>query len=300
MAGNRQAPEPSRPNDLSNPTNAQRPGEITAETTHYRGDKRVTGSRHYAERGYHLFLVGAYELAVHIERWTKDGTEYQRTWLWGKPTLYRAGERFDPAGHIMANTNAGSASRTWATLDRGYGRGAAIDAARQWLDAYRAGERRGLLITGEPGRGKSLIADLIVRDLANEAVLAVRCPWTDPVDRLGLVQAHQDIHNDAEGTTAKAKLRRYGAAPVLVLDDLGKSTRSTSGDLTLTPAQQELLHATLEASISHRRPIVATANWAPEAFRAIPDHGAIASRLSTFLHVHLGGPDFRTRTQLLP
>jgi DNA replication protein DnaC len=93
---------------------------------------------------------------------------------------------------------------------------AAWSAVRAWLDDYRpGGDNRGLVLYGEPGRGKTHLAVAACRELVFRLGVAVRF-----VEFSHLVADIRDAigRGDPDRTT----LTPYVTPPVLVIDELGK------------------------------------------------------------------------------
>lgn len=272
--------------------------DVRRDTRWYRGDKIVTAPSHFDTRGYHeaedsqgyVYAIGQ---RCYID---KDGRRVVEQTRWGKVQRWIDGQlERNPDEAAQSKTAASLRGLDWPDLDQTRGRLPTIVAARAWVEGYRQGERTGLYLHGAPGRGKSQLAALILRDLLRAGVKAERRDWTDPLGRSGLVQAMQDSHRDDASAAARELLTQCAQADVLIVDDFGKSARGPDRQdrPELTPAQLELAHALVEGSLASNRPLVVTSNWAPQAFADLGDHGAIASRLSTMLALPLLGPDFR-------
>lgn len=91
-------------------------------------------------------------------------------------------------------------------------------AARKWTEAYRAGDRSGLVLMGDVGTGKTWLAAAIVRDLSIN-LKPVPCTFVTAADLLAHLRpgANHEMGVD---------LVQFATAPVLVLDDFGQENRT--------------------------------------------------------------------------
>jgi DNA replication protein DnaC len=115
---------------------------------------------------------------------------------------------------LMSEVRLGQRVRAWSlgTFPAGDSQGrAALQAGIRWLEAYRQGERGGLLIQGPVGVGKTGLAwglarELITKDMVEANMVVFR-------------DLHADIRDGfREGRRGDLRLR---STPVLFLDDLG-------------------------------------------------------------------------------
>ena len=129
----------------------------------------------------------------------------------------------------------------------------ARDAVEAWLTEYRGGDRHGLYLCGDVGRGKTGLAVGLAWALAGEAVEAWVVNWRNWLARL------RDSYSDS--SLRPEPLERV---EVLVLDDLG-AERPTDH------ARQEL--ATLiERRYGARLATVATTNYKPSELGRMLGH----------------------------
>lgn len=123
----------------------------------------------------------------------------------------------------------------------------ALARGREWLEGYRAGERRNLLLYGTVGSGKTGLAVAVAKDLVEDVVgvrfVVLRELLHDMVERIsrGLPAGDPGLYDVA----------------VLVLDDLG-AERPTNY------ARNELA-VLVERRYQARLPIIATSNYDPDA-----------------------------------
>jgi DNA replication protein DnaC len=120
----------------------------------------------------------------------------------------------------------------------------ARDAVLAWLGEYLSGDRHGLYLHGDVGRGKTGLAVGLARELAEGAVEAWVVNWRDWLARL------RDSYSDASRRPEPLE-----PVEVLVLDDLG-AERPTDH------ARQELA-TVVERRYGARLATVATSNMRP-------------------------------------
>ena len=116
---------------------------------------------------------------------------------------------------------------------------------------------RWLLITGLPGRCKTRVVALLARELIMEE--GVRVVWTSAIELQGAVE---DMRSQNYGIVdaARASLREWKHAAVLVLDDLGKNT--------WTPSLEARLFELIDFRKTRLLPTIVTANTPlPELLR---------------------------------
>lgn len=121
---------------------------------------------------------------------------------------------------------------------------------QDWLSAYRAGERRNLVLDGAVGAGKTGLAWLIVRDLITGEP-SVGALFLNFRDLLWEIRASFDS-GDAEGSLLA---RRAQSVSVLALDDLGAERP--------TPWACEQLATLIDKRYENRLPTVVTSNYSP-------------------------------------
>jgi DNA replication protein DnaC len=119
--------------------------------------------------------------------------------------------------------------------------------ARRWLDAYRVGEEnRGLVMYGEPGRGKTHLAVAIVRELVfRHGVNAGFVEFTHL-----LASIREGIGRDDPTATS---LEPYVAPQVLVIDELAKGRR--------TEWEVSILDELVSRRYNAGRTLIATTNF---------------------------------------
>lgn len=154
-------------------------------------------------------------------------------------------------------------------------------AVAEWVSRRRAGSRRGLVIVGRVGRGKTYAACAALRELAmGERVLFAN--FEDVLEEI------RQSFGKAEGDV----VARYSAAPVLCLDDFGKS-RPTEWSLPL-------MWRLVDRRSANGRPTVYTTQYdgasLADRLRVPGDDStaaAILSRMRDSDVVRLDGPDRR-------
>lgn len=127
--------------------------------------------------------------------------------------------------------------------DAGYISTPAGMAARRWTEAYRAGDRSGLVLMGDVGTGKTWLAAAIVRDLSiNQR--PIPCTFITVADLLDyLRKARPGLDVD---------MVQFATAPVLVLDDFGQENR--------TEWANEQLYRLAHARSHNDHPTIVTTN----------------------------------------
>jgi len=166
------------------------------------------------------------------------------------------------AGCTMESFKAELARPTWV-------------AVRRWLDTFRpGGDQLGLVISGEPGRGKTHLMAAAVRELVFRHGVAVR-----------FVEFSHLIAGIREGYDHKVgEARLLGPlvkVPVLAIDELGKGRGSDfeSGIL------DEIVSRRYNAHIG---PLVATTNFPLRAPRVRRDHDSLSTNAMPTLAERLG------------
>ena len=127
------------------------------------------------------------------------------------------------------------------------------ERVREWRPACG----RWLLITGLPGRCKTRVVALLARRMILEE--GVRVVWTSAIELQGAVE---DMRSQNYGIVdaARASLREWKHAAVLVLDDLGKNT--------WTPSLEARLFELIDFRKTRLLPTIVTANTPlPELLR---------------------------------
>lgn len=144
----------------------------------------------------------------------------------------------------------------------------------------------GLVITGEPGRGKTHAACAVMRCVIGEVSVGLA---TDA-----------ELVRDAKAafggrSTEAAVVDRFCAPQLLVLDDFGKAAYSSEWAL-------QLAFEVIDRRIKQRKATVVTTQYtAPQLMGKLTVNGddatgkAIVSRLRTFRKLHLDGGDRRRR-----
>jgi len=130
--------------------------------------------------------------------------------------------------------------------------------ARLWLQVaeWTPEIGRWLLITGLPGRCKTRVVALLAKRMILDGVLV---KWTSAIE---LQSAVEDMRSQNYGIVdaARANLREWKQAGVLVLDDLGKNT--------WTPSLEAKLFELIDFRKTHLLPTIITANTTlPELLR---------------------------------
>lgn len=115
--------------------------------------------------------------------------------------------------------------------------------AKEWTEAYRAGDRSGLVLMGTVGTGKTWLAAAIVRDLSIHT-RPVPCTFITTADLLDyLRKARPGLDVD---------MVQFATAPVLVLDDFGQENR--------TEWASEQLYRLAHARSHNDHPTIVTTN----------------------------------------
>ncbi|MEV6524953.1 ATP-binding protein [Longispora sp. NPDC051575] len=150
------------------------------------------------------------------------------------------------------------------------------DVAR-WVEGFRSGEPRSLLLLGVTGAGKT-----------HAAFGALRAAVTQPVAVRWEATTAADLYADLRprsGTDSEAILERYRRADLLLLDDLGAARP--------TEWVEEMTYRLLNDRYAEQRPVIITTNLPLVDFKArLGDR--ITSRLAEMCtRVVLTGPDRR-------
>ena len=154
------------------------------------------------------------------------------------------------------------------------------------VGGFLSGEYDGLYIHGDTGRGKSYLASAVLRKVLPELIVEYE---TDAKFNARWVRASrflleaQASWNDRTALSTMRVVNDYGKMGFLVLDDLGAERGTDTSRAFLTDL--------IEDRQGNERPMVVTSNLTLERLDSWEPR--IASRLSTYLPIHMDGPDRR-------
>ncbi len=132
---------------------------------------------------------------------------------------------------------------------------------RNWLDRYRPGEENaGLILSGEPGRGKTHLLSAVLRELIFQH--GVSCRFVEFTHLISSIKEGFD-RKESEATTLTPLVR----VPVLAVDELGKGRR--------TEFEVAVLDEIITRRYNARGTLLATTNY-PLTRRAQPAAATLA------------------------
>jgi DNA-binding winged helix-turn-helix (wHTH) protein len=177
-------------------------------------------------------------------------------------TVHRRGYRFVAAVEADASDGAGVGDEP-PPAPRVVGRDRPLLALRQHLAAARARERRVVLVTGEPGIGKTALIEAFVDSQAADSLLIAwgqcRESYGEGEAFLPVLEALGSLCRSTLGEVVVAILRRHAPSwlhqmPWAVADDARAEVERAARDVGRARMLRELAEA-LEA-ISHARPLL--------------------------------------------
>ena len=161
-------------------------------------------------------------------------------------------------------------------------RGADLSECDPAVSAWASSMGRGLLLKGEPGRGKTHAACAVLRAKAAEM----------SVSFVTVSRLLDECREAMRGEGVRSVKGRYSATGLLVIDDLGKER--------LTEWSLPVFFDVIDRRSSGMRPTIITTNYSGEALMRCLTAGddvttakALASRLRRYEQVVLSGPDRR-------
>lgn len=149
--------------------------------------------------------------------------------------------------------------RDWSlqTYPQAHGGSEAVEVAREWVDAYRAGNAHNLYLWGRPGSGKTGLAWGIVREVLRDEYRKAKQTGLPMRNAAALIDVRQylaDTRGAIKGERGPAQ--RASTVPVAVLDDLG-AERETAWAV-------ETIGLVVAARYENLLPTIVTSNYAPE------------------------------------
>lgn len=127
-----------------------------------------------------------------------------------------------------------------------------LKAVRKYLDNYQAHIDRGvgLLLYGSPGVGKTLVANLVLKELIRNGCSGYSTTFADTIE------AFTATWGNPEEKVWFA--RKFKQSQVLLLDDLGKEMRTRNN------LPQSTFDSILRSRIQNARPTILTTNLLPD------------------------------------
>lgn len=150
--------------------------------------------------------------------------------------------------------------RDWSlqTYPREHGGAQAVEAATEWVEAYRTGGAPNLYLWGKPGSGKTGLAWGIVREVLRDEYRAAKQTGLPMRNAAALIDVRQylaDTRGQIRGERGPAQ--RASTVPLAVLDDLG-AERETAWAV-------ETIGLVVAARYENLLPTIVTSNYSPEA-----------------------------------
>lgn len=149
-------------------------------------------------------------------------------------------------------------------------------ASVAWLAGYRSGDRRSMIILGDPGGGKTWELAAIARELM--------VTDTVPVTIVTEPDLYDALRPTKDGLPAD--IGQFQVAPVLGLDDFGKGRQS---DWT-----REQLYRLAEFRNVRRLPTIITSNLTGEEIRAQYDRPTVDRLVQDAVLLTIAGPNHRS------
>jgi DNA replication protein DnaC len=159
---------------------------------------------------------------------------------------------------------------------------AALGDVRVWLDNEQLMRRgMGIIFTGESGTGKTLLANLVIKDLIKRGIRCYATTFTEMVD------AFTAGWNDDD--EKKWFARKFKYSQVLLLDDLGKEYRSRNA------LPQTTFDNLLRTRVQGGRPTIITTNMTLEELGAGYGSSTLSLLRRQSLIVPMSGTDYSVR-----
>lgn len=168
---------------------------------------------------------------------------------------------------------------TWSDVDPSTN---GLTSVLEYVENHQRYIKRGMgmYIHGDHGSGKSLVANLIIKDLVNAGYDCYATTFAATIDQLADSWRDPDDRRRFE--------RRFMLSKVLLLDDLGRNLSTTK----LAPSTFDTI---LRTRVQEDRPTIVTSNLSADAIEKRYDSGVLSLLVEQSIEVYMDSPDYRIK-----
>jgi DNA replication protein DnaC len=159
-----------------------------------------------------------------------------------------------------------------------------LNALAKYMDNYEryASQGIGLLLTGPFGTGKTMIANLVLKEFVKKGYRCFATTFAQTVDMLTASWKSQEDRRYFQ--------RRFVDSEILLLDDVGRELRAKSNLMEST------FDTILRQRVQEGRPTFITTNMSPEELGEGYGAAILSLLKEKSISCEINGEDFRTRS----